>query len=316
MARKIPDFTRPVAPSGTYPNGSVQDDPGGTLVSESSMGDIFQFFQEIGVNVGLSYNSLPDNTTNGYQFVQALYATIFKPLGALATATGATGSFIPIRLSGMVLSTSGGNTTVASGYCMYNNQLVRFTGSTIVTPTGGNVVAITISAPLDGMPVAALGAISSVLSNSAAHFKFSTLTEYYAALGITGINSNIFTINQTLIALPPASYSTLSIASNWAALAGTSPGYSIDGIGNVYLRGTLTNPSVAAAGSSLTATALPAGYRPSNQQSLSATAYNGSTYVPIYITIFNSGGIAIGGGLTPAATGCQIYLDGLKFNIL
>lgn len=60
-----------------YPNGRIKDNPGdgtGTPVDERVYGDIHENNAFLLRRYGINYNNLPDNTVNGYQFVDGMRA--------------------------------------------------------------------------------------------------------------------------------------------------------------------------------------------------------------------------------------------------
>lgn len=73
MARKITDFDgSTIAVGGAYPFGDIKDNPSGTVVNRKSNADMQQFFQKIMFEANITPNSLPENSTNGWQLVNAL----------------------------------------------------------------------------------------------------------------------------------------------------------------------------------------------------------------------------------------------------
>lgn len=73
MARKITDFDGSViAVGGAYPFGDIKDNPSGTVVNRKSNADMQQFFQKIMFEANITPNSLAENSTNGWQLVNAL----------------------------------------------------------------------------------------------------------------------------------------------------------------------------------------------------------------------------------------------------
>lgn len=75
MARQLSSQTNVVAPGGSYPYGRIKNDTGtgdGTPVSEALYGDMHQFFARLMALTGITPNNNPDNTTNGFQLVEAL----------------------------------------------------------------------------------------------------------------------------------------------------------------------------------------------------------------------------------------------------
>jgi len=80
MSIPISDFDGSVvAPNADYPNGNIKDrvaGVSGTRANAKSNSDIFQFFQKLMIDAGLTANGQFDNATNGYQYVQALLLKI------------------------------------------------------------------------------------------------------------------------------------------------------------------------------------------------------------------------------------------------
>lgn len=97
--RKLVDVTNVNAPDADYPKGRVRDKVGATLGTEYSEilhGDMIQFFQKLVIDSGITENDLPDNTTNGYQLLDALsiVASSWKTYTILdSDMTANTGSF-------------------------------------------------------------------------------------------------------------------------------------------------------------------------------------------------------------------------------
>lgn len=59
-----------------YPNGKTRDKTlgiPGTIFSNGLMGDIIQTFQKLIIESSITENDLPDNVTNGYQMLSALF---------------------------------------------------------------------------------------------------------------------------------------------------------------------------------------------------------------------------------------------------
>jgi hypothetical protein len=75
MARGVQNLTNIVAPGGDYPFGRIKDNTGdnsGTPFNEKAYGDLHQTLAKILAQAGIAPNGLPDNVTNGYQYIQAL----------------------------------------------------------------------------------------------------------------------------------------------------------------------------------------------------------------------------------------------------
>lgn len=184
MGRKILDFTRHVATSGDYPYGGVKNDPSGTLVDETAMGDIFQFFARIAADAGVTLNSLPDNVTNGFQYVQALNTLYGRRFNGMASAFGTpTGTFVPVVVSGMVYSTISTTYTVTPGFCFYNGMFYYCSGGSGSTVVVGWVPVISFSVS-DGQPICSVANATSVTAG-AGSCNFSAIVPWSAAVGIT-----------------------------------------------------------------------------------------------------------------------------------
>lgn len=68
-----------LTPNSEYPYGAIQDDTGannGTPVNTEVYGDFHQFFAKMFAASGLTYNNLPDNAYDGFQYYDALVAVI------------------------------------------------------------------------------------------------------------------------------------------------------------------------------------------------------------------------------------------------
>jgi len=81
MAIELANKQNVEAPSVTYEFGSIKDNPGdqtGTPFDRAVYSDFHQWASKMFANSGLTYNNLPDNTTNGYQFYEAMRENIAK----------------------------------------------------------------------------------------------------------------------------------------------------------------------------------------------------------------------------------------------
>ena len=204
----ISAFTRAVAPGGDYPYGTVANDPSGTLVNDIMVTDLLQMLQRLLADAGLTPNGSPDNTTNGFQTLQALNQLFQAPQSGWATAFevttyGGGTNGTPVILSGMNVTTSGPSTYVEAGYFLYNNQLVWFKRSDVSFGTG-SVKQVTITL-VDNMPVASAALVAST-PYDATHFNLSVAipftTQLAIAAGSAGLQTQINTINTTLAPIP------------------------------------------------------------------------------------------------------------------
>lgn len=84
-----------------YPNGRIKNNTGGgdgTPVNEVTKGDIHEFFDKLMRLYGINHNGLPDNTTNGYELVDAARALASKNDFILPLTTAAGVLNVPVKL--------------------------------------------------------------------------------------------------------------------------------------------------------------------------------------------------------------------------
>jgi len=77
MSIGIENYPNTTPPSVDYEFNSIKDNPGdnsGTKVSKLTNDDIQQTFRKLLQLANITPNALPDNVTNGYQYIQALQA--------------------------------------------------------------------------------------------------------------------------------------------------------------------------------------------------------------------------------------------------
>lgn len=89
MAIKLTSKPNTDPVSGTWPFGSVRDDDGsgnGTEVDRNTYSDNFQFFESLMNYASVVANDLPDNATNGFQFLEALQKAISKRISTRIVA--------------------------------------------------------------------------------------------------------------------------------------------------------------------------------------------------------------------------------------
>ncbi len=72
--RKLENQSGVQSPSSDYPKGRVVDSQ--TLMSEAIFGDMISAWQKMVEDAGFTENDKPDNVTNGFQLLEALYAKI------------------------------------------------------------------------------------------------------------------------------------------------------------------------------------------------------------------------------------------------
>lgn len=107
--------------SSSFPYGKIRDEvsPGdGTPVNTLVYGDFHQFFARLAALAGITLNDLPDNLTNGFQFVDALQNLI-----ALAAPANASGSWLDAGTDIAIIPNSG-TVSVDAADVKYNKYKV------------------------------------------------------------------------------------------------------------------------------------------------------------------------------------------------
>ncbi|MDD5013651.1 MAG: hypothetical protein PHW73_00935 [Atribacterota bacterium] len=100
MSRILANIPDVEGPSSNYPKGRILDQDNtqnppvpGTPIIEALYGDIIQFFKKLIGNAVITENNLPDNETNGYQYVEAFETIVGDTVDAEATLrSGADGT--------------------------------------------------------------------------------------------------------------------------------------------------------------------------------------------------------------------------------
>lgn len=144
MGRRISDMSGSViAPGGSYPQGRIKNAPAGTRVNEIMLGDIVQLFQVIGASTGVTFNGNPDNTANGFQYIEAL-TNAMNNYAVQATIARLGSSYS----SSTVYIISGCATATQSGYVLYNGKIYRALSDISVACGSGLVPAFALTSPL------------------------------------------------------------------------------------------------------------------------------------------------------------------------
>jgi hypothetical protein len=139
MAIKILDKPNTEGISYDYPYGNIKDNPGdntGTPVNKLVYADFHQFFAKMMDDAGISYNGLPDNATDGFQYWLALVKVIedncafYTDISASVTTNAAFGVInksvrqytdgtVSVKLSGItsssITASPGSGVQIASG---------------------------------------------------------------------------------------------------------------------------------------------------------------------------------------------------------
>lgn len=122
MAIEIQNYPNATPPSADYPSGDITDAAPGVLptpVNADTNGDIQQFFAKIMREAGLAYSGDRDNTTNGWQFYQALQI-VTKGLWETASE---------VSLNGLTATFENNKSTIITGGLVSSTVDIDYTGA-------------------------------------------------------------------------------------------------------------------------------------------------------------------------------------------
>jgi len=137
MGRRITDGTNVDAPTTDYPSGRIRNKSGGTsgtIVNESILGDIVQFFAKLGRDAqpAVTFDGSPDNQSNGFQYFQAFINYVRNVLLATESAKGT----IEIATLDETIDGDGTNLAVVANKFADTKTIAR--GLLTVSQSGGN----------------------------------------------------------------------------------------------------------------------------------------------------------------------------------
>lgn len=161
MARNKVNAPNIQAPSGDYPNGRIRDNDGtnnGTPVNEFIYGDIHENIAKLMRRYSISYNNLPDNESNGYQFIEALRALPSKNDKLFSASGASVNVLIPVKVSNLevneifvaIAQTSSQGKTTALGTLDNSTKPLNVIGNfasgdyVLFVNTSSNITAFTI----------------------------------------------------------------------------------------------------------------------------------------------------------------------------
>jgi len=130
-----------------YPSGRIKDNDGsgnGTPITERVYGDIHEFFAKAMRRSGRTFNGLPDNEQNGYQFVEAVADLAGKNNKSVSATKNGNVLNVPLRVEGLTVEEHfiGG----------VNNSGVTLTSANVNTIIGSDNVSKSLSVRGDIMP--------------------------------------------------------------------------------------------------------------------------------------------------------------------
>lgn len=212
MARKLENKTNVVAPGGSYPYGRIKDDTGsndGTPVNEAVYGDFHQFFEKLMADGNVVHNGQPENATNGFQFIQALYAAVRK-LDADYLNKGV--SQFESILSMLTLSASSAEFKAVSPRALFLTNGLMHTESRLTTKVVNignwdimNTASVNVAHGLADFKK--IRDVSVVIRNDNDSIYFKA-TDRLGGLEISQINSTIITLNKIGAAFSSSDFDT------------------------------------------------------------------------------------------------------------
>lgn len=109
-----------------YPNGRIKDNvgAGGTPINEFVYGDFHEMKDKLMRLYGIVHNNLPDNETNGYQFIEALVALASKNDFTLPLSLSNGVLTLPVKLGRLLNNES----FVLLSSSTFNNSITSITG--------------------------------------------------------------------------------------------------------------------------------------------------------------------------------------------
>ena len=127
MAYGIENFPNITPANADYPKGAIKDDTGandGTPVNKLVYDDVHQTHMKILLLAGITANNLPDNVTNGYQYVQALQKLFKNYIGIAGNSVSTAFTVSDINKliitggSGSPVNTLPSSSTLQDGDCI------------------------------------------------------------------------------------------------------------------------------------------------------------------------------------------------------
>lgn len=184
MAYEIADLDGSVeAPSSDYPWGSIKNQPGGTRANRKLFTDMSQFFQQAMSVCGITPNGLPDNVTNGYQYmraVQLMMNAFAAPIIRNMFGTDYNSSKVYI-LTGAASSTQ-------NGIAFYNGELYAVAGNGGPACGGGSVPILTLSTTVNSFGLRVLVSGCGTSGSGIADFADVIYFSKWRSAGTTGSN--------------------------------------------------------------------------------------------------------------------------------
>lgn len=152
MAIKLENKTNVVAPGGDYPYGRIKDNLGdgtGTPVDEAVYGDFHQFFAKLLAESGVTASGLPENSANGFDYIDALSKFInlnyLTDLVKAFIGTYTTNDLI-VLYGCVVTANIPGTSAITAGAIYYNGNIYKVdANASISSPSNTLVFSVSTS---------------------------------------------------------------------------------------------------------------------------------------------------------------------------
>jgi hypothetical protein len=152
MAIKLEDKPNALVPSPAYQYGDIQDEstPGandGTPINRLVYADLHQFFAALAAKGNITLNGLPDNNTNGFQYLEALWSFMHVNVSKdiiRAVRDGYTINDLIILHGCEITDNIPGSSTITGGAIYYNDNIYIVGGGSVVT-AGAETLVFKIS---------------------------------------------------------------------------------------------------------------------------------------------------------------------------
>lgn len=184
MAYEIADLDGGVeAPSSDYPWGSIKNQPSGTRVNRKLLTDTVQFFQQAMSVCAITPNSLPDNVTNGYQYMRAMQLM----MNAFASPIIRNMFGSDYNSSKVYILTGAANAT-QNGIAFYNGEIYAIAGNGGPACGGGSVPILALSTTLNSFGLRVLESTCGTSGSGVADFADVIYFSKWRSAGTTGSN--------------------------------------------------------------------------------------------------------------------------------
>jgi hypothetical protein len=289
MARALSGKTNVIAPGGSYPYGRVRNNSGigdGTNVNENLLGDLIQFFEKLLADGGVTANGQPENSSDGFQYSQALNAII----AALVAAEAA------IRAAADTANSNAITAETAARIAADTANSNAITAETAARIAADNLKADLASPALTGNPTAPTQApgTNNTRISTTAYADAAVAVEAGARSSDVSAEAGARAAADTALDNAKANraqsaWTNLTLINGWANFTGTAK-YRVDEFGKVHIS---ANLSATSASSDVFAN-IPGGITPSiDDLVMCITAFNGSAQVPAILVVSSSGNLQV-----------------------